>query len=92
MLLDAIFHGEFCPEELRTEHCLQYTKNAKAFCKLQNELKQQVDAEVYGMVEKLLEQAAIVHAQECELNFKLGFSAGLKLAGEADEHLRRQLK
>ena len=92
MLLDAIDTGEVHPEELRTEHCLQYTKREKAFCRLQNELKQQLDAEVYGMVEKLLEQAAIVHAQECELNFKLGFSAGLKLAGESDEYLRRQLR
>lgn len=91
MILDAIYHGEFHPEELRTNHCLRYTQACKATCKLQHLLQEKTDAETYSLIEKLLEQTAIANTCECEMNFKVGFSAGLHLALESEQCLCQQL-
>ena len=91
MMMEAIFDGDFRPDETEAWESQIRWDLGKEIRSLQEDLKARLDLEDYLMVEQLLEQDLTAHSIECECHFKYGFSAGLILLQEAYQEIKFRL-
>ena len=83
MMMEAIFDGDFRPDETDAwESPLRWDLN-KEIHSLQEELKSHLKPEDYVTVEHLVERCSLLSREECKATFCSGFAAGLLLVQEA---------
>ena len=83
MMMEAIFDGDFRPDETEAwESPLRWDLN-KEIRSLQEELKSHLKPEDYVTVEHLVERCSLLSREECKAAFCNGFAAGLLLVQEA---------
>lgn len=83
MMMEAIFDGDFRPDETEAwESPLRWDLN-KEIRSLQEELKSHLKPEDYVTVEHLVERCFLLSREECKATFCSGFAAGLLLVQEA---------
>lgn len=83
MMMEAIFDGDFRPDETEAwESPLRWDLN-KEIRSLQEELKYHLKPEDYVTVEHLVERCSLLSREECKATFCSGFAAGLLLVQEA---------
>ena len=83
MMMEAIFDGDFRPDETEAwESPLRWDLN-KEIHSLQEELKSHLKPEDYVTVEHLVERCSLLSREECKATFCSGFAAGLRLVQEA---------
>lgn len=83
MMMEAIFDGDFRPDETEAWESQIRWELGKEIRSLQEDLKARLDLEDYLMVEQLLEQSSLLSREECKAAFCSGLSAGLLLLQEA---------
>ena len=83
MMMEAIFDGDFRPDETEAWESKIRWDLGKEIRSLQEDLKARMDLEDYLMVEQLLEQSTLLSREECKAAFCNGFAAGLLLVQEA---------
>ena len=83
MMMEAIFDGDFRPDETEAwESPLRWDLN-KEIHSLQEELKSHLKPEDYVTVEHLVERCSLLSREECKATFCSGFATGLLLVQEA---------
>ena len=75
MMMEAIFDGDFRPDETEAwESPLRWDLN-KEIRSLQEELKSHLKPEDYVTVEHLVERCSLLSREECKATFCSGFAA-----------------
>lgn len=83
MMMEAIFGGNFRPDEIEAWESPLRWDLGKEIRELQEELKAHLELEDYLKVERLVEQCSLLSREECRTAFCSGFSAGLLPVQEA---------
>ena len=87
MILEAIWHGNFTPEDLIDPMEQGYRKARQKVCNLMDELKKEIPDESYRKVEQLASAIYSAECMECQAYFEIGFAAGIELEWEIREKL-----
>lgn len=82
MILEAIWHGNFTPEDLIDTMDPGYRKASQKVCSLMDELKNDLPEESYRKVEQLASAIYSAECLECQAYFEIGFAAGIELERE----------
>lgn len=83
MMMEAIFDGDFRPDETEAWESPLRWDLSKEIRSLQEELKSHLKPEDYVTVEYLVERCSLLSREECKATFCSGFAAGLLLVQEA---------
>lgn len=90
MILDTIYNGDFCPEEMGFMDDANYRDAMReiGFCRAA--LLESLNKEDQTFLEQLIAQTQCAEAIACSRSFQYGLAAGLVLMQEAQALVREQ--
>lgn len=90
MILDAIYNGDFRPEQMGFMDDESYRDAMREIHRCRATLLENIDKEDSLFLEQLLTEAKCAEAIACSRSFQYGLSAGLVLMQEAQALVREQ--